>query len=56
LQCADDNIAPATVGKYMHQHLPYSSLKQMEASGHCPYMSHPEYTIQLIRAHLNTQG
>lgn len=52
LQCADDIIAPATVGKYMHQHLPYSSLKQMEARGHCPHMSHPDETIQLIGDYL----
>lgn len=45
-------IAPATVGKYMHQHLPYSSLKQMEARGHCPHMSHPDETIQLIGDYL----
>lgn len=45
-------FAPATVGKYMHQHLPYSSLKQMEARGHCPHMSHPDETIQLIGDYL----
>ncbi|PTU29671.1 sigma factor SigB/phosphatase RsbP regulator RsbQ [Bacillus stercoris] len=52
LQCADDIIAPATVGDYMHKHLPYSSLKQMEARGHCPHMSHPDETIQLIGDYL----
>lgn len=52
LQCADDIIAPEAVGEYMHKHLPYSRLKQMEARGHCPHMSHPEETIQLISDYL----
>ncbi|MCI3984662.1 alpha/beta hydrolase [Bacillus vallismortis] len=52
LQCADDIIAPATVGDYMHKHLPYSTLRQMKACGHCPHMSHPEETIKLISDYL----
>jgi len=48
LQCADDAIVPQEVGSYMHQHLPQSKLQQMEATGHCPHMSHPEETIRAI--------
>jgi sigma-B regulation protein RsbQ len=52
LQCSNDIIAPVAVGEYIHQHLPNSMLKIMEATGHCPHMSHPEETILLIRQYL----
>ncbi|MCR6598063.1 alpha/beta hydrolase [Bacillus halotolerans] len=52
LQCSNDVIASSAVGEYMHRHLPYSTLKQMKAQGHCPHMSHPEETIQLISDYL----
>lgn len=52
LQCADDTIAPVEVGDYMHRHLTRSSLERMQATGHCPHMSHPEETIQLIQTYL----
>lgn len=37
----------------MHQHLPTSMLKIMDATGHCPHLSHPEETIRLITQYLN---
>ncbi|WP_068677332.1 alpha/beta fold hydrolase [Oceanobacillus sp. Castelsardo] len=52
LQCSDDTIAPLEVGKYMFQHLRNSEFYQMKATGHCPHMSHPEETVQLIRKYL----
>lgn len=52
LQCSEDVIAPENVGQYMHEHLPNSVLNQMEATGHCPHMSHPEETAALIREFL----
>ena len=52
LQCSNDIIAPVAVGEYIHQHLPNNILKIMEATGHCPHMSHPEETIRLIRQYL----
>lgn len=52
LQCADDVIAPTTVGRYLHAHLPQSTLRQMRATGHCPHVSHPDETIALIRDYL----
>ncbi len=36
----------------MKQHMPNSILLQMKATGHCPHMSHPEETIQLISEYL----
>lgn len=52
LQCTDDAIAPMEVGYYLHDHLPYSDLKLMQATGHCPHMSHPKETINLIKEYL----
>ena len=52
LQCADDMVAPAEVGDYVHRSMPGSTLRQMKATGHCPHMSHPEETIELIREYL----
>jgi sigma-B regulation protein RsbQ len=53
LQCAEDAIAPTEVGHYLHRHLPHSTLKLMQATGHCPHMSHPDETIQLIQEYLS---
>ncbi|HYF34816.1 MAG TPA: alpha/beta hydrolase [Prosthecobacter sp.] len=52
LQCSEDAIAPDSVGEYLHQHLPGSTLRVMKATGHCPHMSHPDETIDLIREYL----
>ncbi|GGA18008.1 alpha/beta fold hydrolase [Psychrobacillus lasiicapitis] len=52
LQCSEDVIAPIEVGNYMHRHLTKSTLRLMEATGHCPHMSHPEETIRLIKEYL----
>lgn len=53
LQCTEDMIAPVEVGEYLHRHLPESTLKLMKATGHCPNMSHPEETIDLIKEYLS---
>jgi sigma-B regulation protein RsbQ len=52
LQCSDDVIAPAAVGRYVHDQLPDSVFVQMTATGHCPNLSAPEETIAAIRAFL----
>jgi sigma-B regulation protein RsbQ len=49
LQCSEDIIAPKEVGEYLFHNLPKSTLRIMEASGHCPHMSAPEETISLIK-------
>ena len=41
LQCDEDAIAPAAVGRYVHQAIPGSELVTMDASGHCPHLSAP---------------
>ena len=52
LQCADDVIAPAVVGDFVHEHLPGSTLVAMNATGHCPNLSAPAETIAAIREFL----
>ena len=54
LQCSEDAIAPLEVGDYMYRQMPGSTFYLMEATGHCPHMSHPEETIRLISEYLNT--
>ena len=53
LQCSDDMVAPLEVGEYLGRALPHSTLRVMRATGHCPHMSHPEETIQLMREYLS---
>jgi sigma-B regulation protein RsbQ len=53
LQCADDAIAPASVGAYVTRHLPESTLVSLEATGHCPNLSAPEETIAAMKAYLH---
>jgi sigma-B regulation protein RsbQ len=52
MQCSEDAIAPAEVGAYLSRHLPHSTLRVLEATGHCPHMSHPEETIRVIKEYL----
>jgi sigma-B regulation protein RsbQ len=56
LQCTDDAIAPLEVGRYLERHLPDTTMRVMKATGHCPHMSHPEETIELIREYLREPG
>jgi sigma-B regulation protein RsbQ len=56
LQCSEDAIAPREVGEYMHRNLRGSAFRVMEATGHCPHMSHPEETIRLIKEYLATRS
>ena len=55
MQCSDDAIAPLEVGEYLKKHLPQSTLRVMRATGHCPHMSHPEETIEVIKEYLSAE-
>lgn len=52
IQCLHDGIAPRDVGRFMHERMPRSTLVELDASGHCPHMSHPDATIAAIREYL----
>ncbi|WP_172251606.1 alpha/beta fold hydrolase [Saccharibacillus deserti] len=53
LQCREDVIAPIAVGEYMNQKLKKSEYRLMQATGHCPHLSHPDETVRLIREYLS---
>jgi len=55
MQCSDDLIAPVDVGEYLRRTMPNSTLQVLEATGHCPHMSHPEETIAVMREYLTTR-
>ena len=52
LQCANDSVAPTEVGAYLHSKLSGSVLVPMQATGHCPQLSHPQETVSAIQAYL----
>lgn len=56
LQCSDDIIAPTPVGEYVHRQISNSQLVYMDAKGHCPNLSAPEETIEVITAFLRERG
>jgi len=49
LQCSDDLIAPEPVGRYVHRHITGSTLRLLEARGHCPNLSAPAETVAAIQ-------
>jgi sigma-B regulation protein RsbQ len=53
IQVTDDAVAPVSVGKFMHTAMADSTLRLMDATGHCPHMSHPQETIQIIKEYLS---
>lgn len=52
IQVTDDAIAPVSVGEFIRDNLPGSTLHLMDASGHCPHLSHPRETIGIIKDYL----
>jgi sigma-B regulation protein RsbQ len=55
LQCSHDAVAPMEVGSYLERHLPGSTLRIIEATGHCPHVSDPQETIVAIRDYLRAR-
>ncbi|MCY7419210.1 MAG: alpha/beta hydrolase [Chloroflexi bacterium] len=55
VQCTRDVVAPMEVGAYLHEHIPHSTLAILDASGHCPQVSHPATTTALIKEHLRAR-
>ena len=56
LQCSDDLIAPVSVGHYMRQAMPNSTLKIIQNIGHYPHLSEPGAITDAINAFLASQG
>lgn len=53
-QCADDVIAPTSVGEYMKGRMPQATLRVVDVTGHCPHMSHPRETITVMQEYLGS--
>ena len=53
LQCTDDSLAPLEVGQFVNRQTPGSTMRVLEATGHCPHMSHPDETIRHIKDYLD---
>lgn len=56
LQCKKDIIAPMEVGEYTAKSIKNSSLKILEATGHCPNLSAPEETADAIKDFLEIEA
>ncbi len=48
IQCSDDAIAPPSVGKFVVDAIPDSSMYVIESTGHAPHMSNPRETAMAI--------
>ncbi|KGO85925.1 sigma factor SigB regulation protein RsbQ [Flavobacterium rivuli WB 3.3-2 = DSM 21788] len=53
MQCSEDAIAPDEVGHYVAHNIPFSTFVKMEATGHCPHLSHPAETISIIHNYIS---
>lgn len=56
VQSLKDSIAPPEVGEWMHRHLRDSRLREIDISGHCPHVSHPALTIELLQEVLDDRS
>jgi len=48
LASARDDMVPLAVSEYLHRHLPGSSYRCFDLSGHCPQLTHPELVAASI--------
>jgi sigma-B regulation protein RsbQ len=53
MQCSDDSIAPKSAGEFLAREVPGNTFRLMKATGHCPHMSAPAETIEIINDYLN---
>lgn len=52
LQCANDIIAPVSVGEFVRDHMPNATMVLLDATGHCPNLSAPDQTASAIEQYL----
>jgi len=52
LQHRRDNLAPVSVGEYLHAHMPASTLRILDVEGHCCHMSNPALVIEAMRDYM----
>lgn len=56
LQCANDAIAPVSVGEYVRDHIPGAEMVLLDATGHCPNLSAPNETADAIAAFVGARS
>lgn len=56
MQCADDVVAPRSVGEYLRDNLPNATLHHLSATGHYPQLSAPDETVHAIRSYLQARA
>jgi sigma-B regulation protein RsbQ len=56
VQCNDDIIAPVSVGDYLTQKLPRSTLRVIDNVGHCPHISSPGQCARAMDEFLEAEG
>ncbi len=52
MQCADDTIAPLSAGEFLAREVPQNTFRLLQATGHCPHMSAPAETIEVMEEYL----
>ncbi|WP_424933503.1 alpha/beta fold hydrolase [Amaricoccus macauensis] len=52
LHCANDALVPMSVANWMETHVPGATLKILDATGHCPHMTHPFEVVAAMRQFL----
>jgi sigma-B regulation protein RsbQ len=53
LQHRKDDLAPLSVGEYLHARLPGSTLRVLDVAGHCAHLSNPALVIDAMRDYLS---
>ena len=53
MQCSEDAIAPVSAGEFLAQEIPRNTYRLLQATGHCPHMSAPAETIDVINEYLS---
>lgn len=48
VDCAHDALAPRSVGRFVHESIVGSTQITLDATGHCPHVSHPGITAEAI--------
>lgn len=56
LHCREDAIAPPDVGRWTASRLPQGRLAWLDATGHCPQLSHPQEVARALLAELASPG
>ncbi|WP_138464860.1 alpha/beta fold hydrolase [Poseidonocella sp. HB161398] len=53
LACSEDPIAPVPAIEFVHEAIPHCSMETLEATGHCPHITHPAEVVAALRRALD---